>query len=172
MDPLLLALDVAAGPAGAAVLRGERVLGCAVASERAEVVQVVLPLVERALAEAQTSLAEIEAFALSIGPGSFTSLRVGVATLKGLAFGSERPVAAVSSLRALALVAPDPARCVLALLDARRGELYAAAWEPLGAARGRRAAARGRLPARGARRPAPRRAPAVRRGSRSARGGA
>lgn len=128
MEPLLLALDTATGAPGAAVLRGERVLGCAVETARAEVVRVVLPLVERALAEAATSLAEIEAFALSIGPGSFTSLRVGVATLKGLAFGSDRPIAAVSSLRALGLAAPEPARAVLAVLDARRGEVYAGAW--------------------------------------------
>lgn len=128
MEPLLLALDTATGAPSAAVLRGERVLGCAEAKERVEVVRVVLPLVERALADARTSLAEIEAFAVAIGPGSFTSLRVGVATLKGLAFGSERPVAGVSSLRALGLAAPEPARAVLAVLDARRGEVYAGAW--------------------------------------------
>ncbi len=128
MDPLLLALDTSGAAPGAAVLRGERVLGCAEGALGAGAMQGLLPLVERALGAAGAPLRAIEAFAIAIGPGSFTGLRVGVATLKGLAFGAERPVAAVSSLRALALGAPDPERPVLAVLDARRGEVYAAAW--------------------------------------------
>jgi tRNA threonylcarbamoyladenosine biosynthesis protein TsaB len=70
----------------------------------------------------------VEAFAVSIGPGSFTGLRIGLATLKGLAFGSSRRSVAVPTLEALA----QPARGagpVVALLDARRGELYAAGFD-------------------------------------------
>jgi tRNA threonylcarbamoyladenosine biosynthesis protein TsaB len=128
MEPLLLALDTSAGAPSVAVLRGERVLALACAAPREAAVRVVLPLVERALALAELALPELDAFAIAIGPGSFTGLRVGVATLKGLAFGRETPVAAVSSLRAWARTAPDPAAPVLALIDARRGEVYACAW--------------------------------------------
>ena len=68
------------------------------------------------------------AFAIAIGPGSFTGLRIGVATLKGLAFGSQAPVAAVSTLAALARAAGAGPEPVVALLDARRGEVYGGAF--------------------------------------------
>jgi tRNA threonylcarbamoyladenosine biosynthesis protein TsaB len=60
-------------------------------------------------------------------------VRIGIATVKGLAFGSERPVAAVPTLAALALGAGDGSAAVAALLDARRGEVYAAIFGPDGA---------------------------------------
>lgn len=69
--------------------------------------------------------------AISAGPGSFTSLRIGLATLKGLAFGRDIPAIGVSTLEAMALAALEgegSGREVLALLDARRGEWYAGAW--------------------------------------------
>ncbi len=75
---------------------------------------------------------EISAFAIGIGPGSFTGLRIGVATLKGLAFGSDAPVAAVSTLAALARAAGAGDEPVVALLDARRGEVYGAAFRQQG----------------------------------------
>ena len=76
--------------------------------------------------------------AISAGPGSFTSLRIGLATLKGLAFGRDIAAIGVSTLEAMALAALEgeafrsagevSGREVLALLDARRGEWYAGAW--------------------------------------------
>jgi tRNA threonylcarbamoyladenosine biosynthesis protein TsaB len=91
----------------------------------------LLPLVDALLAEAGVGLEAIARFAVSVGPGSFTSLRVGIATVKGLAFAGEQPVAPVSTLAALAHGARLPAgfaNPVVALLDARRGEAYAAAF--------------------------------------------
>ena len=70
-------------------------------------------------------------FVASVGPGSFTSLRIGIATLKGLAFGTACPVAPVPTLEALALAADRVegrgAETVVPVLDARRGEVYAVA---------------------------------------------
>ena len=88
----------------------------------------LLPAVEDLLRAAGCELAAIEAFALSIGPGSFTGLRVGIATVKGLAFGTPRPVAPVSTLAALAVGAGRADVPVVPMLDARRGEVYAAAY--------------------------------------------
>ena len=79
--------------------------------------------------------------AISAGPGSFTSLRIGLATLKGLAFGRDIAAIGVSTLEAMALAALEgeaSGKEVLALLDARRGEWYAGAW--------RAASARGGVP--------------------------
>lgn len=88
----------------------------------------VLPAIDRALARAGLEIEAIAAFAVTIGPGSFTGLRVGLATVKGLAFDPVRPVAAVPTLAALAAGAPADAGTVAALLDARRGEVYAAGY--------------------------------------------
>jgi tRNA threonylcarbamoyladenosine biosynthesis protein TsaB len=74
------------------------------------------------------ALPDIEGYAIGLGPGSFTGLRIGLATWKGLAYASRRPVAGVSSLAAMALeaAAGAPAGAVLVpLLDAKKGEVYA-----------------------------------------------
>jgi tRNA threonylcarbamoyladenosine biosynthesis protein TsaB len=69
----------------------------------------------------------VGAFAVSIGPGSFTGLRIGLATVKAFAFDERRPVAGVPTLAALCAAAAGAPGPVAALLDAKRGELYAAA---------------------------------------------
>lgn len=80
------------------------------------------------LQHAGRTLGEIEGYAVGLGPGSFTGLRIGLATWKGLAYAVQRPVAGASSLAALALdaapFAPEGALLV-PLLDARKGEVYA-----------------------------------------------
>jgi len=73
-------------------------------------------------------IADVEGYAVGLGPGSFTGLRVGLATWKGLAYANRRPIVGVSSLAAMALAAaPDAPEgaLLLPLLDARKGELYA-----------------------------------------------
>jgi tRNA threonylcarbamoyladenosine biosynthesis protein TsaB len=73
-------------------------------------------------------LADVEGYAVGLGPGSFTGLRVGLATWKGLAYANRRPIAGASSLAAMALAAAADApegTLLLPLLDARKGEVYA-----------------------------------------------
>lgn len=108
-----------------ALLRGERLLAEESSEDGRQPSERLLPAVDALLRRAAVPLAAVRAFAVSVGPGSFTGLRVGLATVKGLAFGTGRPVAPVGTLAALALPAQD-GRPVAALLDARRGELYAA----------------------------------------------
>jgi tRNA threonylcarbamoyladenosine biosynthesis protein TsaB len=136
---LLLALETAARAPSVALLRG----GAPIAEERAPAgstgAEGLLPCIDAALARAGVGLDAVEAVAVSIGPGSFTGLRVGVATAKGLVFGSQVPVVPVPTLAALAFLAPESeTEPVVALLDARRGELYAAGYRlrrPPGSAR-------------------------------------
>jgi tRNA threonylcarbamoyladenosine biosynthesis protein TsaB len=132
-DPLCLALETATATASVALMRGEAVLETRWSPDGQHHSETLLPMVDALLASGAYRLDDVELFAVSIGPGAFTSLRIGLATLKGLAFGSDRPAVAVSTLAALALTAsrarPKPAGGLLVpLLDARRGEVYAAAY--------------------------------------------
>jgi tRNA threonylcarbamoyladenosine biosynthesis protein TsaB len=126
---LVLALETATPSASVALVRGRSCLGeRALARERA-VSEQLLPAIDALLGAAGFGLEDVDAFALSIGPGSFTGLRVGVATVKGLAFASGLPAVAVPTLEALAFGAPAGEGPVVALLDAQRGEVYGAAFE-------------------------------------------
>ncbi len=126
----LLALETATPATDVVVLVDGRVCGRAGDAERPHAAA-LLPCVERALAEAGLGLGAVEGFAISIGPGSFTGLRIGLASVKAFALGSPRPVAPVPTLAALAWSVRERSDgLVLACLDARRGELYAAGYRP------------------------------------------
>ena len=80
------------------------------------------------LVAADLRLPDIEGYAVGLGPGSFTGLRIGLATWKGLAYANRRPIAGASSLAAMALQAAEqapPGALLVPLLDARKGEVYA-----------------------------------------------
>ncbi|HEY8495224.1 MAG TPA: tRNA (adenosine(37)-N6)-threonylcarbamoyltransferase complex dimerization subunit type 1 TsaB [Myxococcota bacterium] len=128
--PWLLAIESASEPASVALLHAGEPVGERVVPPGRPASEALLPSLLELLAAHGLEPAALDAIAVSIGPGSFTGLRVGVATAKGLAFGSEVAVAAVPTLAALAAKAAargGPAALVVATLDARRGELYAAA---------------------------------------------
>jgi tRNA threonylcarbamoyladenosine biosynthesis protein TsaB len=94
----------------------------------------LLPLAHAALTEAGASWSDLRRIGAGVGPGTFTGIRIGVATARALAQGLDVETVALSTLHALALGA-DPA-CdgpVLAILDARRGEAYLAAYDAAGA---------------------------------------
>jgi len=90
----------------------------------------LLSLVEEALGGAGAGWEAVERIAVGVGPGGFTGLRHGIATARALAQARDLPLAAVSSLEALARGAAPEAggKPVLAVIDARRGEVFAAAW--------------------------------------------
>jgi tRNA threonylcarbamoyladenosine biosynthesis protein TsaB len=89
----------------------------------------LLSLVDRAMAEAAVTLKNIDGVAVSIGPGSFTGLRIGLSTAKGLVYAGEKALVGVPTLPALARRAAGrgvaaPGEHVVSVLDARRGEVY------------------------------------------------
>ena len=88
-------------------------------------------MVENVLKNAQTDIADIDLFAVSAGPGSFTGVRIGVSVIKGLAFGKNKPCVPISTLEALAenlrpLCAVSGAFYACPVMDARRKQLYCA----------------------------------------------
>jgi tRNA threonylcarbamoyladenosine biosynthesis protein TsaB len=88
--------------------------------------EVLLPLIDATLKAIGYSVHDIAGFAVTTGPGSFTGLRIGLSTIKGLSYGSEIPVAGISTLHACAARIANFNGQVCAVLDARKKELYCA----------------------------------------------
>ncbi len=125
---MLLAIETATRVCSVALARGGEVVAARADSDARLHSERLLPMIDALLAEAGVKLDAVAAFAVSIGPGSFTGLRIGLATVKAFALTDARPVAAVSTLAALCASAAGESgdAPVAALLDARRGAYYAA----------------------------------------------
>jgi tRNA threonylcarbamoyladenosine biosynthesis protein TsaB len=89
----------------------------------------------RVLDEAKVRIEDVELFAVAAGPGSFTGLRVGIATVQGLAMARARRVVPVSALEALARAGIAAGRPIAAWMDAQRGEVFAELYAPDGVTR-------------------------------------
>jgi tRNA threonylcarbamoyladenosine biosynthesis protein TsaB len=126
---MLLALDTSTLTASAAVVALDGTVAAVVGGDPTALTDRVLLLCQQALAQAGVARTAITAIAVGAGPGSFTGLRIGLATGKGLAYGLGVPLWLASSLAALAYdlaaVAPADDASLVSALDARRGEIYA-----------------------------------------------
>ncbi len=137
MTRTLLAIESSTDWLSVALLRGAEVIGLEEASDAGRRhVSELLPAIDRLLRRSRTRLDRLDAIGISTGPGSFTSLRIGLATAKGLGLGRPIEAVGVSTLEAMAwsLFEDGPGAPVgsqiVALLDARRGEWYAGGWAP------------------------------------------
>jgi tRNA threonylcarbamoyladenosine biosynthesis protein TsaB len=128
-DPLTLALDTSHRTGSVAVSRGASCLAEIVFDASDTHSATLLPAVDACLGTARASLDGIDRFAVSSGPGSFTGLRIGLATVKAFASVNRRPVVAISSLEVLAAAIPFCRHSVMPLIDARRGEVYGALYD-------------------------------------------
>lgn len=124
----LLTIQTATPAGSVALTDGRRLLGELFLDVRRPHGEWLLNVVAQLLERAGMTVDDLDGFGVTIGPGSFTGLRVGLATVKGLALATGRPVAGVSTLRTLAMQAPHAAMPVCALLDARKKEVYAGAF--------------------------------------------
>lgn len=89
--------------------------------------RVLMEMVEQMLSKrARISVAEVDGFVAARGPGSFTGLRIGISVVKGLAYATSKPVAGISSLDGIAWQMAWAEKPVLAMMDAKRGEVYCA----------------------------------------------
>ena len=121
----VLAFDTSTPVTAVGVLDGAQVLAEEERANEERHGDVLLPRVQAVLAAAGVPLASIELVAVGIGPGSFTGLRIGLATAKGLALATGVPLRGVCSLRALAAGAAGAAEWAVAVLDAGKGEVFA-----------------------------------------------
>jgi tRNA threonylcarbamoyladenosine biosynthesis protein TsaB len=124
----VLAIDTSSPVSAIAVVDGERVLAHDDAHSEQRHAEVLLPRIGAALAQSGLTLRDIQLLAVGIGPGSFTGLRVGLATAKGLAIATRLSLCGVSSLRVLARAIAGRREVALCVLDAGKGEVLAAAY--------------------------------------------
>ncbi len=129
---LTLALEAATSAGSVAVLRGAELLAEREVAMRGVAEERLLPAIDAALTDAGATTRDLTRIACGAGPGSFTSLRVSASIAKGIAFAHALPLYALPSL---ALIAADPALAdgkYVAIIDALRGELFAAVYERIG----------------------------------------
>src|SRR5438132_7995961 len=124
----VLAIDTALGACAAAVLDSQA--GAILASESLGMLrghaEAVMPMIARVMDHARAEFAELDRIAVTVGPGSFTGLRVGISAARGLALASRRPAVGLSTLAAYAApyVAANETAPIVAAIDARHGQVY------------------------------------------------
>lgn len=121
----LLLLDTATSVFSAALCRGDRLLGETSGGGGPSTAARLAPAVQTLFDDCGLTPAELDGFAVTVGPGSFTGLRVGLAFIKGLAYATGKPVVGLSSLALLAMNANNSRLPVCPLFDARKSEVYA-----------------------------------------------
>lgn len=122
----ILALESTAVAGSAALVEDEKVLGEFYCNTALTHSQTLMPMAEQLLACTRTALEDVDLFAVTAGPGSFTGVRIGVSSVKGMAMALEKPCCAVSTLEAMACGASMVEGLVCALMDARCGQVYTA----------------------------------------------
>lgn len=123
---LMLAFEASAKAASSALCRDGELLGQYIQNCGLTHSVTLLPMAEALLKNNGLTAADIDVFAVSQGPGSFTGIRIGVSTVKGLAWAEDKPVIGVSTLEAMAwngLCAPDGS-LICCAMDARRSQVY------------------------------------------------
>jgi tRNA threonylcarbamoyladenosine biosynthesis protein TsaB len=127
--PIVLALDTSHRRGSVAVSRGEEILSELLFDASDTHSATLLPAVDACLAAAKVALSDVGLFAVVSGPGSFTGLRIALATVKAFAALRRASVVPVESCAVLAAAFPYAALPILTLIDARRGEVYGALYE-------------------------------------------
>lgn len=120
----ILSLETSAAVASVALLRDGKVLAEAACDASKKHAETVLPAIDALLRGAGCAMAGLDAFAVDVGPGSFTGVRIGVATVKGLALGADKPCIGVSTLEAMAWGARALGGLICCVMDARAGQVY------------------------------------------------
>ena len=126
---IVLGIESASPQGGVALVGEEGVIAEYVLNVKATYAERLMPAIDRVLHDARMSIPEVEGLAVSIGPGSFTGLRIGLSTVKGLALATGKPVVGVPTLQAMAWSLPYCRYPVCPILDARKKELYSALFE-------------------------------------------
>jgi tRNA threonylcarbamoyladenosine biosynthesis protein TsaB len=125
----ILGIDSSTPGCSVALLNNNTVVAEHIADPQPSYSKYLLQMVDQVLKEGKSRLDDVDGFAVTIGPGSFTGLRIGVSLLKGFVLATEKPFVGVNSLEALAHTLDAPKHPICTALDARKSEVYAAVFE-------------------------------------------
>lgn len=126
---LILAIETTAVTASAALVDEKGIISNFNVNNKLTHSQKLLPMIDAVLTQSGYKIGDVELICASAGPGSFTGVRIGIATVKGLAFANNIPCVAVSSLEALAYLNKNRGAVVCPVMDARRDEYYNALFD-------------------------------------------
>lgn len=125
----ILALETSAKAVSAAVAENGKVLCSGYQDTGLTHSRTLMPIVEHILKNTDLTMADMDAIAVSVGPGSFTGIRIGVSAAKGLAFAVDKPAIGVSTLSAMARNVACMDGLIICAMDARRNQIYNALFE-------------------------------------------
>ena len=120
----LLSFESSAKTASVALTNGNRLIAQYTQSGGLTHSTTLLPMAKTLLSDAGVSISDVDAFAVACGPGSFTGIRIGISTVKGLALAANKPCAGVSTLEAMAWHGVSASSFICPVMDARRNQVY------------------------------------------------
>ena len=121
---LILAMDSSAKSASVAICNNEELLGQYFQNSGLTHSRTLMVMAEALLQNLYVNVSDVDLVAVSSGPGSFTGVRIGVAAVKGLAWGAQKPVCGISTLESMAYQMQDPGIILCPVMDARRNQVY------------------------------------------------
>ncbi|HXN06145.1 MAG TPA: tRNA (adenosine(37)-N6)-threonylcarbamoyltransferase complex dimerization subunit type 1 TsaB [Nitrospiria bacterium] len=130
-EKTILAVETSTSAASVALIRGKNILGEWTIVQEAHYSHILLKMIDGLLQQSRVPLSAVDFYAVSTGPGSFTGLRVGLATVRGLSTGRSKPVLGVPTLDAFASRLPLDTGLIRPAIPARRGEVYTALYRRL-----------------------------------------
>jgi len=122
----ILAIDTSSESSSVALLNDESIWAEFYFNTKRRYDETLLQTIDVLFSQTEIKPSDIDLFVATVGPGSFTGLRVGLSTIKGFAFSAGKPIAGVSTLMALACNIPNSEKSICPMIDARRGEIYTA----------------------------------------------
>lgn len=126
---IILAIDTSSEVASVALLEGIKVIWQRKSHDKKTHSQLLMPIISEAITQSEIDISQIDVFAAVTGPGSFTGLRIGVTTIKALAYSTGKKVVAVNSLDSLALNVNEQAEFICPIIDARNDHVFTAIYK-------------------------------------------
>ena len=121
---LILAIDTSTDCLSLALLRDDKIIGRFHRRSHMRHSTLLVPMIDKLVKKARLKIRDIDCFAISVGPGSFTGLRIGVTTVKGLAYSLNKPIVAVPTLDVIARNVKNFKGVICPVLDARKNKVY------------------------------------------------